>query len=232
MNSVAHQAGELLSHYVGEKNVALVLYSLKAAVSEFTRPAVIVTSEDKYHYHGAVAEFWCTVSSPALALPVLLFLVSTTKDVEPTVELAIYMSGLTALVSAVYHAMNWEGLSVIDCGFALSTYVLCVLNTMGSVFGSEWQDWNFHLTVLSVIAALYIGLYRFVDVLTPIIFGVISPVAVYVLVHRELWFAIVSLGVASLCFILDRHKLCKSHTMWHIFCGISLYITLYDTLEL
>lgn len=94
----------------------------------------ITTMERKYAWHPRIAEFWCAVTSPMFALPLLLYYVhggasvhgasSCLASFPPMTHLAIALSVTAAVASTAYHSCPNRLLSTCDtCVAALAFYM-------------------------------------------------------------------------------------------------------------
>lgn len=123
---------------------------------EMYNRAKVTTMEAKFTISPFIAEFWCTVTSPAFAMPVIVWLLPLTNadlveyfalngmkappklfTLEPRAyvqlswlaQFSILFSIFTASMSAVYHKTLYKIFSSVDCGFASG---MCFLLTFQS----------------------------------------------------------------------------------------------------
>ncbi|KAI3639139.1 hypothetical protein MIR68_002669 [Amoeboaphelidium protococcarum] len=125
-------------HHYDKKNAVKHHHIHATVFQRMFRKANVVTMEPKYAMSKHVAEFWCTVTSPAFALPALLYiyplntsflilvqdtnkaLTATPQKVEFTffTHLCLCFSVFTAIMSTKYHQCLCKIYSSLDAGFA------------------------------------------------------------------------------------------------------------------
>jgi len=95
------------------------------------KPAPITSIEAKYVVHPHIAEFWCTVTSCAFALPLLMLIYPPPGGLHYSlasginsipVEAPLFLSVMTALWSTLYHWTLWDLFSTFDEACAIMTF--------------------------------------------------------------------------------------------------------------
>ncbi|KAJ3001658.1 hypothetical protein HKX48_002766 [Thoreauomyces humboldtii] len=86
--------------------------------------ATVTTMEDKYTVSRFIAEFYCTLTSPFFALPLLIYLFLPMETIPPLQHACIAGSCLAAFVSTLYHCTLWKVFSSADAAVATVTFYL------------------------------------------------------------------------------------------------------------
>ena len=77
---------------------------------ELSRRPSVTTMENKYFVSSSIAEFWCTVTSPAYAAPCIFWIF---HDMTVSLHLVLSCCALTALFSTLYHTMLTKAKNVV-----------------------------------------------------------------------------------------------------------------------
>lgn len=84
-------------------------------------PAELVTTEPKYHIFSWIAEFYCTITSPFFALPLIIYYYYDPFTLPSSAHFAILSSVGSAICSTIYHMKIYRILSTVDVGMAMIT---------------------------------------------------------------------------------------------------------------
>jgi len=187
------------------------------------RPVYFTTSEKKYNTVPCCAEFFCSVSSPFIALPAVLFFAF--PGPLPAVCVCLCMLGmLTALASTVYHWFLCDAAGTCDLSFAIGwTYaILSAVTALHFEYAiSVWQT----LVVFAATAGL-IALSRYFnkhDAASIVAFVGAIPWVIWMGITIEAYFSVVVFLVAVLCIQADRTFQIPTHSFWHILLGVCVY---------
>ena len=188
-------------------------------------------SMERKHTHSRhIQEYYCTITSPAFAIP-LLFCI---KDVElhSLTAQAIFFSCLAGFMSTVYHATLFKITSTLDvCFAAIANYVVCIAiishryNLRDSLFDHS------SILVITLLVLLYGYNWKGTSHVVIPTMGVaaVSQGVVLVLAGDFL-----SLGVgivAISCYLADKLKIAPLHPLWHLFGGLYLYFALHNSIN-
>ncbi|KAG9326555.1 hypothetical protein KVV02_001482 [Mortierella alpina] len=199
--------------------------------------ATVVTLEKKYATVHWAAEFYCTISSPCFALPVLLYCDPSFRWSAPeihTTHFAIFLSVLTALTSMLYHATLYKIFSSLDACFATimfyintihllkslpDPYALMIPDLISAVVHSPWTPY----LVATGMIALFIFSWQRTAMLSLLLMVVMIPATIWGFVAHESW-AGLAFGLVGLSmFAADRFKFFCGHSYWHLAGGLSLW---------
>ncbi|KAI9145128.1 hypothetical protein BKA69DRAFT_1053273 [Paraphysoderma sedebokerense] len=216
--------------------------------------AKVVTLEPKYHVCSCVAEFYCTLTSPFFALPVLIYLDHSISSIPVVLNCTIWFSVLCAIVSTLYHATLFNVFSTLDACIATITFYLNAIAVLSAIskqipsfllpifavaenlgFQDEASSatnpsieeyLQYHILGISVIFITRHG-----NTAKPalIMTAGLLPFIVYGYIVLNRYDALVTGLIGIACFLLDRRKICQSHAFWHVFGGVSLYLGLKST---
>ncbi|KAF9962022.1 hypothetical protein BGZ72_000089 [Mortierella alpina] len=206
-------------------------------VQQLFSKATVVTLEKKYATVHWAAEFYCTISSPCFALPILLYCDPSFRWSAPeihTTHFAIFLSVLTALTSMLYHATLYKIFSSLDACFATimfyintihllkslpDPYALMVPDLIASVVHSHWTPY----LVATGMMALFIFSWQRTAMLSLLLMVVMIPATIWGFVAHESW-AGLAFGLLGLSmFAADRFKFFCGHSYWHLAGGLSLW---------
>ncbi|KAG0252672.1 hypothetical protein BG011_006852 [Mortierella polycephala] len=199
--------------------------------------ATVVTLEKKYSTVHWAAEFYCTISSPFFALPVLLYLDPAFRWSAPeihTTHFAIFLSVVTALTSTLYHATLYKIFSSLDACFATIMFYINTIQLLRSLpepYAMMVPDviasivhWNLAPYVLSVaMMALFIFSWKRTAMLSLLLMVLMIPATIWGFVVHESWLGL-GFGLLGLTmFAVDRFKVFCGHSYWHLAGGLSLW---------
>ncbi|KAF9576503.1 hypothetical protein EC968_007981 [Mortierella alpina] len=206
-------------------------------VQQLFSKATVVTLEKKYATVHWAAEFYCTISSPCFALPVLLYFDPSFRWSAPeihTTHFAIFLSVLTALTSMFYHATLYKIFSSLDACFATimfyintihllkslpDPYALMVPDLISAVVHSPWTPYG----VATSMMALFLFSWQRTAMLSLLLMVVMIPATIWGFVAHESW-AGLAFGLVGLSmFAADRFKFFCGHSYWHLAGGLSLW---------
>ncbi|KAF9111644.1 hypothetical protein BGX27_004624 [Mortierella sp. AM989] len=202
----------------------------------FTK-ATVVTLEKKYATVNWAAEFYCTISSPCFALPLLLYLDPSFRWSAPDIHathFTIFLSVMTAAASTLYHATLYKIFSSIDACLAtimfyLNTiqllrslpdpYAMMVPDVISSIIHSHWTPY----LLTSGMITVFIMSWKKTAMLSLLLMVLMIPGAIWGFVAHESW-AGLAFGLIGLSmFAADRFKLFCGHSYWHLAGGLSLF---------
>ncbi|KAF9378604.1 hypothetical protein CPB97_009480 [Podila verticillata] len=199
--------------------------------------ATVVTLEKKYATVHWAAEFYCTITSPCFALPLLLYLDPSFRWSAPEIHsthFTIALSVLTALTSTLYHATLYKIFSSLDACFATimfylntihllrslpSPYASMVPALIGSVVHWEWTPY-----VIAVgMTTLFVISWQRTAMLSLMLMVMMIPATIWGFIVHEQWLGL-GFGLIGLSmFAADRFKFFCGHSWWHLAGGLSLW---------
>ncbi|KAF9093452.1 hypothetical protein BGX23_003324 [Mortierella sp. AD031] len=213
------------------------LSSSQPLIKQLFSKATVVTLEKKYATVQWAAEFYCTISSPCFALPVLLYLDPTFRWSAPEIHIthfAIFLSVITALTSTLYHATLYKIFSSLDACFATimfyintihllrslpDPYAMMVPDLIASVV--HW-DWTPYVVCVGMMC-LFVVSWKKTAMLSLLLMVSMIPATIWGFVVHESW-AGLGFGLVGLSmFALDRFKFFCGHSYWHLAGGLSLW---------
>ncbi|KAI9225782.1 MAG: hypothetical protein DHS80DRAFT_25840 [Piptocephalis tieghemiana] len=182
-------------------------------------PSTVTTMEAKYTMHSHVAEFWCTITSCFIALPLLLYAWYPISLIPPSVHASIIGSVISAIASTIYHTTNQKIWSAMDVSLACTMIHFSTLSLLQVTDVSLWA-----LSTLLLLAYL---LKDWENTAKPAIHAMILIVPVKVGVLSLLatptsLFAMICGVVGIGCFLADRKGLFCGHIFWHVLAGLCL----------
>ena len=197
--------------------------------------AETTTMEAKYRVHDKIAEFWCFVTSIFYGSSLLLYLIKEEDWFEgwrapaslsgwpPYIHFSIVISVLVMICSAVYHMSLLEVFGCFDCFLASFIVASVTMTTFG-------LDILTQVGVLLGIGVLNLYAWRYSTRIALIVVALIYPLAMLTCVkmksyHGGAVFILITTGVA--CFILDRMGIAPLHSLWHVFSGSAITLSLY-----
>ncbi|KAG0359301.1 hypothetical protein BC939DRAFT_457672 [Gamsiella multidivaricata] len=199
--------------------------------------ATVVTLERKYATVHWAAEFYCTISSPCFALPLLLYLDPRFRWSSPDIHIthfAIFLSVITAATSTLYHATLYKIFSSLDACFATimfymntiqllrslpEPYALMVPDLISTVVHCAWTP---YLLVISMVT-LFIVSWRRTAMLSLSLMVLMIPASIWGFAVHEAWIGLAAGLVGLSMFAADRFKLFCGHSYWHLAGGLSLW---------
>ncbi|KAF8924598.1 hypothetical protein EDD21DRAFT_418091 [Dissophora ornata] len=199
--------------------------------------ATVVTLEQKYATVHWAAEFYCTISSPCFALPLLLYLDPTFRWSAPeihTTHFTILLSVITAITSTLYHATLYKIFSSLDACFATIMFYLNTIQLLRSLpdpyammvpdLISTAVHWGWTPYLLtSGMMALFIFSWKRTAMLSLLLMVLMIPATIWGFVVHESWVGL-AFGLLGLSmFAADRFKLFCGHSYWHLAGGLSLW---------
>ncbi|KAF9915533.1 hypothetical protein BX616_005961 [Lobosporangium transversale] len=202
----------------------------------FTK-ATVVTLEKKYATVHWAAEFYCTISSPFFALPVLLYLDPAFRWSAPDIHathFAIFLAVVTALTSTLYHATLYKLFSSLDACFAtimFYTNTISLLRSLPDPYALMLPDlistivhWYWTPYIMSTcMVTLFLFSWRRTAMLSLLLMILMIPASVWGFVAHESW-AGLAFGLVGLSmFAADRLRLFCGHSYWHLAGGLSLW---------
>ncbi|KAG0203991.1 hypothetical protein BGX28_003919 [Mortierella sp. GBA30] len=183
------------------------------------------------------AEFYCTVSSPCFALPILLYADPSFRWSAPeihTTHFAIFLSVLTALTSTLYHATLYKVFSSLDACFATimfyintihllrslpDPYAMLIPDLISTVVHSNWTPY----LLTTGMMTLFIFSWKKTAMLSLLLMVVMIPASIWGFVAHESWMGL-GFGLVGLAmFAADRFKFFCGHSYWHLAGGLSLW---------
>ena len=198
--------------------------------------AEVTTMEQRYRVHPRIAEFWCTVTSPFYALGLLVYACPRERwavewhglqHLPFYIHTANALSVLLAIASTLYHALLWELLGSIDCSIAIIVWFAVTLSTFGMPLAQQ-------ALILVPQLVVFVFLWRRSTRMAVIAGCVVFPLSIWSCVSMRWQYGAATLTCLSLgvgCFILDRLKIAPLHPLWHILSSLSLFISLWETVE-
>ncbi|KAG0327922.1 hypothetical protein BGZ99_006594 [Dissophora globulifera] len=200
--------------------------------------ATVVTLEPKYATVHWAAEFYCTISSPCFALPLLLYLDPRFQWAAPeihTTHFMILISVITAMTSMLYHATLYKIFSSLDACFAtimfyLNTiqlirsfpdpaYSMMVPGPISAIVHWEWTPYVLTVAMMS----LFIVSWKRTAMLSLLLMVMMIPATIWGFVVHECWYGLVFGCVGLAMFAADRFKFFCGHSYWHLAGGLSLW---------
>ncbi|KAF9315876.1 hypothetical protein BG003_002564 [Podila horticola] len=199
--------------------------------------ATVVTLEKKYATVHWAAEFYCTITSPCFALPLLLYLDPSFRWSAPEIHsthFTIALSVLTALTSTLYHATLYKIFSSLDACFATIMFYLNTIHLLrslptpyasmvpaliGSVVHWEWTPY-----VIAVgMTTLFVISWQRTAMLSLMLMVMMIPATIWGFIVHEQWLGL-GFGLVGLSmFAADRFKFFCGHSWWHLAGGLSLW---------
>jgi hypothetical protein len=198
--------------------------------------AEVTTMEKRYVVHPRVAEFWCAVTSPFYALGVFIYACPRERwaaewqmlDHLPSyIHTSIALSVLLAISSAVYHALLWELLGSIDCSIAIIVWFAITLSTFGTPLAQQ-------ALILLPQLVVFFFLWRRSTRMALLAGAVVFPLSICSCFAMRWQYGAATLTCLSLgviCFLCDRLKIAPLHPLWHILSSMSMFISLWETVE-
>ncbi|KAF8933359.1 hypothetical protein BGZ47_010893 [Haplosporangium gracile] len=213
------------------------LSSSQPLIKQLFSKATVVTLEQKYATVLWAAEFYCTISSPCFALPVLLYLDPSFRWSAPEIHithLAIFLSIVTAMTSTLYHATLYKIFSSLDACFATIMFYLNTIHLLRSlpephasmlpelIASVIYWDWTPYVMCISMIA-LFVVSWKKTAMLSLLLMVSMIPATIWGFVAHECWMGL-GFGVLGLAmFAMDRFKFFCGHSYWHLAGGLSLW---------
>ena len=223
------------------------------------KQATVTSVEAKYAVHPHVAEFWCTVTSWAFALPLLVLVYPPPGGLHYSlpggidsipIEAPLILSFLTAVFSTLYHWTLWKLFSSLDAAVAVMTFysaslvtvqavghdphtVLSMLLGDGAVAPFDLPSFASHeVQLLSVLGlgTIFLVSWRKTAVPSVVLFGLFLPVTLYHFWLINSPVSALSIGIAVGFFLIDRLKIAATHPLWHLVGGYALYHSFYTAL--
>jgi hypothetical protein len=194
--------------------------------------AEITTMEPKYRFHEKIAEFWCFVTSIFYGSSLLLYLIKEEDWFErwrvlgewpAYIHFSIAISVLVMICSAVYHATIVELGGCMDCFFASFMYASATM----TVFGIDMMT---QIGALLFLGVIHLNARHYITQLALIIMTCVFPFALLSYTRMKSYyggavFTLITTGAA--CFILDRMGYAPLHSLWHVFSGSAITLSLY-----
>ncbi|KAI9208227.1 uncharacterized protein BJ171DRAFT_490707 [Polychytrium aggregatum] len=193
-------------------------------------PATVTSMESKYSVVSHIAEFWCTLTSPFFALPLLIYLHVPFNDIPNLQHACIAGACLSALVSLLYHWTLYRLWSTADAAIATITFYLNVIS-LNRHSPNPHPLWLSELTWVATfvsIAVLFVLNWEKTHRISVHLILVCLPLALFGFWSIESYIGMVSGITGLLCFILDRKGIVGTHAIWHILGGISLLWGIWD----
>ncbi|KAI8593725.1 hypothetical protein BDZ88DRAFT_403552 [Geranomyces variabilis] len=204
-----------------------------AAITLYERlfsTAAVTTMEAKYTTSSFIAEFWCTLTSPFFALPLLIYFFIPPSAVPPLQHACIAGSCLAALVSTLYHSTLWKVFSSADAAVATVTFYLNAisLNRHGHYSHPLLHHEVTWLLTAVIIFAVFTYHWEKTHHLSLTLVLLCSPPAVFGFYALESYVGL-GTGVTGLvCFAVDRRGIASLHSVWHVLGGLSLLWGIWD----
>ncbi|OAQ33325.1 hypothetical protein K457DRAFT_15360 [Linnemannia elongata AG-77] len=221
-------------HHHGHRRT---LSSSQPLIKQLFTKATVVTLEQKYATVQWAAEFYCTISSPCFALPILLYLDPTFRWSAPEIHithLAIFLSIVTAMTSTLYHATLYKIFSSLDACFATIMFYLNTIHLLRSlpephasmlpdlIASVVYWDWTPYVMCTGMIA-LFVFSWKKTAMLSLLLMVSMIPATIWGFVAHECWIGL-GFGLLGLTmFALDRFKFFSGHSYWHLAGGLSLW---------
>ncbi|KAF9429981.1 hypothetical protein BGZ94_008786 [Podila epigama] len=199
--------------------------------------ATVVTLEQKYSTVHWAAEFYCTITSPCFALPLLLYLDPAFRWSSPDIHsthFTIALSVITALISTLYHATLYKIFSSLDACFATIMFYLNTIHLLRSlpdpyaalmpeliamVVHCPWTPY----AIATVMTTLFVISWQRTAMLSLMLMVMMIPATIWGFVVHESW-AGLGFGLVGLAmFAADRFKFFCGHSWWHLAGGLSLW---------
>eukprot|EP00834_Sanchytrium_tribonematis_P001345 NODE_32_length_37098_cov_1.132760.p15 type:complete len:230 gc:universal NODE_32_length_37098_cov_1.132760:12560-11871(-) len=188
-----------------------------------------VSMECKNEHSRYIKEFYCTVTSPFFAIPLIFYFQEDT--LHSLTYQAIAASVIAGIMSTIYHATLYCITSTMDvCCAAIANYIVCLAiishkyNLRDSMFD--------HVSTFAVIGliALYGYNWRKTSHVVIPTMGIGAFSQGIVLLIAGDYFALFVGIIAISCYLLDKLQIAPFHPLWHVFGGIYLYLCLEHTL--
>ncbi|KAI9090959.1 hypothetical protein DFS34DRAFT_336470 [Phlyctochytrium arcticum] len=192
--------------------------------------ATITSMERKYTVHKRIAEFWCTLTSPFFALPLLIYCFIPASQIPPLQHACIIGSTLAGIVSTLYHCTLYKVFSSADAAVATATFYLNAisLNRHAPASHAVWHLEGTWLVCTAGIICLFIYHWeRTHHISTNLVLGCV-PAAVFGFYAIESYVGLVTGVSGLLCFIVDRKGWICLHAAWHVLGGLSLLWGIWD----
>ncbi|KAJ3183054.1 hypothetical protein HDU87_007476 [Geranomyces variabilis] len=204
-----------------------------AAVTLYERlfsTASVTTMEAKYTTSSFIAEFWCTLTSPFFALPLLIYFFVPASAVPPLQHACIAGSCLAALVSTLYHSTLWKVFSSADAAVATVTFYLNAisLNRHGHYSHPLLHHEITWLLTVVIIFAVFIYHWEKTHHLSLTLVLLCSPPAVFGFYALESYVGLGTGVTGLICFAVDRRGVASLHSVWHVLGGLSLLWGIWD----
>ncbi|KAF9131931.1 hypothetical protein BGW39_001097 [Mortierella sp. 14UC] len=213
------------------------LSSSTPLIKQLFSKATVVTLEKKYATVQWAAEFYCTISSPCFALPILLYLDPSFRWSAPEIHithLAIFLSVVTAMTSTLYHATLYKIFSSLDACFATIMFYLNTIHLLRSlpspyasmlpdlIASVVFWDWTPYVMCTAMIT-LFIISWKRTAMLSLLLMVSMIPATIWGFVAHESWLGL-GFGLLGLTmFAMDRFKFFCGHSYWHLAGGLSLW---------
>ncbi|KAG0270595.1 hypothetical protein BGZ95_001628 [Linnemannia exigua] len=232
-----HSNGRHHHHHHHGHGHRRTLSSSTPLIKQLFSKATVVTLEKKYATVQWAAEFYCTISSPCFALPILLYLDPSFRWSAPEIHithLAIFLSVVTATTSTLYHATLYKIFSSLDACFATIMFYLNtihLLRSLPSPYASMLPDliasvvfWNWTPYVMcTAMVTLFVVSWKRTAMLSLLLMVSMIPATIWGFVAHESWLGL-GFGLLGLTmFALDRFKFFCGHSYWHLAGGLSLW---------
>eukprot|EP00835_Amoeboradix_gromovi_P005588 NODE_539_length_6967_cov_0.428800.p4 type:complete len:223 gc:universal NODE_539_length_6967_cov_0.428800:4842-5510(+) len=186
--------------------------------------------EKKNTHSKHIKEYYCTLTSPAFALP-LIFCFMNVELHSLTIQ-AILCSVIAGIMSTIYHATLYTITSTIDvCCAAIANYVVCL-----AIISHKYhlRDSIFdHVSIFVILALILLYGYNWrgtSHVVIPTMgFAAVCQGIVLLLAgdYLALLVGIIAVG----CYILDKLNILPLHPLWHVMGGIYLCLSLQNTIN-
>ncbi|KAI8362266.1 hypothetical protein B0O80DRAFT_435438 [Mortierella sp. GBAus27b] len=199
--------------------------------------ATVVTLEKKYATVQWAAEFYCTISSPCFALPVLLYLDPAFRWSAPDIHVthfAIFLSVFTAMTSTLYHATLYKIFSSMDACFATIMFYMNTIQLLRSLPQPyammmpepistivHW-DWTPYLLTFGMLT-LFLLSWKRTAMLSLMLMVMMIPASIWGFVVHESWIGLGCGLIGLSMFAADRFKFFCGHSYWHLAGGMSLW---------
>ncbi|TPX70148.1 hypothetical protein SpCBS45565_g01965 [Spizellomyces sp. 'palustris'] len=207
-------------------DVALCCGPVVPLYERLFQPATVTTMEGKY----TVTEFYCTLTSPCFALPLLIYAFIPFSSIPLLQHVCIAGSVMAGVVSTLYHCTLWKIFSSADAAVATWTFYLNAISLNRHAPSSHpvWQlELTWLLTTLCIIGLFVYHWERTHHISITLVVACI-PSAVFGFYALESYVGLAA-GVAGIfCFVIDRKGWACLHSVWHVLGGISLLWGIWD----
>ena len=190
----------------------------------------VCSMEQKHTHSNRIQEYYCTLTSPAFAIPLIFFYMDVHLH-SLTVQ-AIFASVLAGIMSTVYHATLYKITSTLDvCCAAIANYVVC-LAIISHKYGLRDSIFD-HASMVVITTLILLYGYNWKStkyvVLPTMGFAAICQCIVLLIAGD---FMALSIGLVAIsCYLLDKFKIAPLHPLWHVFGGLYLYFSLQHTMD-
>ncbi|TPX61099.1 hypothetical protein PhCBS80983_g01345 [Powellomyces hirtus] len=226
-HSHKHDSGQ---HTTLPRDSALCCGPIVPLYERMFTAATVTTMEQKYTVTRFIAEFYCTLTSPFFALPLIIYLFVPWSAIPPLQHACIAGSCLAAFVSTLYHCTLWKVFSSADAAVATITFYLNAISLNRHAPQSHpllHHELTWLITVFFILCVFAWHWERTHHLSTTLVL-ICFPAAVFGFYALESYVGLGTGVVGLLCFAVDRRGVACLHSVWHILGGLSLLFGIWD----